>query len=186
MQVSYFLPIVFTKPCPSRKSNCKECLFDGICYWCESTKQCAYYPGKGFQPINCSTDQWYYRSCSHVREILVLLPIILFILTPIIAYVVLYGILCLMRKEGYDGLEDSDSDDEDQKRRPIILRHSSPGGKTDKLRKKYDLNDNPWNIKPAPGGGTLVYNITVMCVALLVLGWRWKKFWASFYFSKLK
>lgn len=134
----------FITPCHERKPNCKDCTSDGICYWCAASKVCGYYQHDGFQPANCSTDQWYYKSCSRMREIIVLLPILLFILTPILAYAIMYCIVCLLKREGYAGVDDSDSsDDDDMKRKPIMLRHGSPGGKTDKLRKKYNLNKKP-------------------------------------------
>lgn len=134
----------FITPCHERKPNCKDCTSDGICYWCAASKVCGYYQHDGFQPANCSTDQWYYKSCSRMREIIVLLPILLFILTPIFAYAIMYCIVCLLKREGYAGVDDSDSsDDDDMKRKPIMLRHGSPGGKTDKLRKKYNLNKKP-------------------------------------------
>lgn len=66
------------------------------------------------------------------------------IATPFIAYIVMYCMLCIMRKAGYDAIDDTDSsDDEDKKRKPIMLRHDSPGGKTDQLRKKYNLDKKP-------------------------------------------
>ena len=134
----------FTTPCPERKSSCKDCTYDDVCYWCGSTKTCGYYPQDGFRPPNCSSDQWYYSSCSRVEEIAVLLPVLLVILTPVLAYAAMYCVLCILKREGYSGLDNSDSENEDDlKRRPIMLHHDSPGGKTDKLRKKYNLNNKP-------------------------------------------
>ena len=76
-----------------------------------------------------------------MKAIIVLIPILVIILTPVIAYAVMYCVIYFMKEAGYAALDESDSsDDEDKIRKPIMLRHDSPGGKTDKLRKKYDLD----------------------------------------------
>lgn len=60
------------------------------------------------------------------------------------AYLAMYCVMCVMKEAGYNNINDSEtSDDEDKIRKPIMLRHSSPGSKTDDLRKKYGLGKKP-------------------------------------------
>ena len=141
----YLLDIQQIKPCPQRSSSCRECLTDNHCFWCESTKLCGYYQGEGILPKNCSQDDWFYKKCSKVNAFVVLVPILLIIATPFIAYSVMYCIFYLMKGAGYEVLDDSDNsdDDEKKKKKPIMLRHDSFGGKTDQLRKKYNLGSKP-------------------------------------------
>lgn len=132
-------------PCNKRTSGCAECLSDDNCYWCESSNYCGYYQGEGISPPNCTANDWYYKKCSKVNVFVVLIPILLIIATPVIAYLVMYCIVCLMKEAGHDILDDPDTSDDDDERRkkPIMLRHDSFGGRTDQLRKKYNLDQKP-------------------------------------------
>ncbi|EDO37299.1 predicted protein [Nematostella vectensis] len=136
-----------TKPCPLRVSGgCKECVKDDLCYWCESSKNCSVYPHENYVPPDCSMDDLYYKKCSHMKLIVVLIPVLCIVLIPVFAYLILWIVMCCLKSGEKNDPGDSKPSPPTKKKekpKPIRLHHQPPRSKIEELKKKYALDKEP-------------------------------------------
>lgn len=66
--------------------NCKKCVENNKCYWCDVSKSCHTYPFFGYVPQSCGGD-WYVKQCDvQLAVIIIVLPLIIILLAMVTFY----------------------------------------------------------------------------------------------------
>jgi len=66
--------------------QCKGCVANEKCYWCDVSKSCHTYPFFGYVPPSCGGD-WYVKQCDvQLAVIIIVLPLIIILLAMVTFY----------------------------------------------------------------------------------------------------
>lgn len=131
--------------CGIHNNDCKGCVSNSSCYFCDSTKECHHNFGKGIVDGQCEAGRAFYGTCKASVKVLAIIfgvlgGIVLLIVTCVCCY-------CCCKKKGIKVSKDDIKWARQREERKQIAdeRRKERTERTEEIRKKYGLKDsNPY------------------------------------------